>query len=49
MAIESELKLRLAPEQLARLKRHPLLRTYQLARPVTRHLHNIYYDTRRWL
>ncbi|MBK9160674.1 MAG: CHAD domain-containing protein [Nitrosomonadales bacterium] len=45
MAIESELKLRLAPEQLARLKRHPLLRTYQLARPVTRHLHNIYYDT----
>ncbi|HEU0282610.1 MAG TPA: CHAD domain-containing protein [Gallionella sp.] len=45
MAVETELKLRIAPEQLARLKRHPLLREHQVARPVTRRLHNIYYDT----
>lgn len=45
MAVETELKLRIAPEQLARLKRHPLLRKHQVARPVTRRLYNIYYDT----
>ncbi len=45
MAVETELKLRIAPEQLARLKRHALLRAHQVARPVTRRLHNIYYDT----
>ena len=45
MAVETELKLHIAPEQLARLKRHPLLRKYQITRPVTRRLHNIYYDT----
>ncbi|MDP2694716.1 MAG: CHAD domain-containing protein [Gallionella sp.] len=45
MAIETELKLRIAPEQLARLKRHPLLRKLQVARPVARRLYNIYYDT----
>lgn len=45
MAVETELKLRIAPEQLARLKRHPLLAKHQLARPVTRRLYNIYYDT----
>ena len=45
MAVETELKLRIAPEQLARLKRHPLLGKHQVARPVTRRLHNIYYDT----
>lgn len=45
MAVETELKLRIAPEQLARLKRHPLLARQQLARPVTRRLLNIYYDT----
>lgn len=45
MAVETELKLRIAPEQLARLKRHPLLRKHQVTRPATRRLHNIYYDT----
>ncbi len=45
MAVETELKLRIAPEQLARLKRHPLLKKHQVTRPTTRRLHNIYYDT----
>src|SRR3989338_10873666 len=45
MAVETELKLRIAPEQLARLKRHPSLKKYQVTRPATRRLHNIYYDT----
>jgi triphosphatase len=45
MAIETELKLRIAPEQLARLKRHALLKAHQVTRPATRRLYNIYYDT----
>lgn len=45
MAIETELKLRIAPEQLAKLKRHALLKAHQATRPVTRRLYNIYYDT----
>jgi triphosphatase len=45
MAVETELKLRIAPEQLARLKRHALLKTHSVTRPVTRRLYNIYYDT----
>ena len=45
MAIETELKLRITPEELARLKRHALLRTYAATRPATRRLYNIYYDT----
>jgi len=45
MAVETELKLRIAPEQLAKLKRHPLLGKHQVTRPVTRRLYNIYYDT----
>ena len=45
MAVETELKLRIAPAQLARLKRHPLLRAQQLTRPGTRRLYNIYFDT----
>lgn len=45
MAVETELKLRIAPAQLVRLKRHPLLRKHQVTRPATRRLHNIYYDT----
>lgn len=45
MAVEIELKLRIAPEQLARLKRHSLLKAYQVGRPITRRLYNIYYDT----
>jgi len=45
MAVETELKLRIVPEQLARLKRHALLKAHQATRPVTRRLYNIYYDT----
>lgn len=45
MAIETELKLRIAPEHLARLKRHSLLRSLAVTRPVTRRLYNIYFDT----
>jgi len=45
MAVETELKLRIAPEQLARLKRHSLLGKHQITRPATRRLYNIYYDT----
>src|SRR5450631_2205036 len=45
MAVETELKLRIAPEQLAKLKRHALLKTHSLTRPVTRRLYNIYYNT----
>ncbi|MDZ4202434.1 MAG: CHAD domain-containing protein [Gallionella sp.] len=45
MSTETELKLRITPQSLARLKRHPLLKQHQLARPVTRRLYNVYYDT----
>lgn len=45
MAIESELKLRITPRHLASLKRHALLKEHQLARPVTRRLYNVYFDT----
>ena len=45
MVIETELKLRINPARLARLRRHALLRSHQLTRPVTRRLYNIYYDT----
>ena len=45
MAVETELKLRIAPENLARLKRHPLLKTLATTRATTRKLYNIYYDT----
>ncbi len=43
MATESELKLRVKPEQLAKFKR--LLKAYQVTKPVTRRLHNVYFDT----
>lgn len=45
MAIETELKLRISPEHLARLKRHALFRTHQITAPQTRRLYNVYYDT----
>lgn len=45
MAIETELKLRIQPEQLTRLKRHALLRKHQITAPVTHRLYNVYYDT----
>ena len=45
MAIETELKLRMTPEQLAKLRRHALFKKHQSAAPVTRRLHNVYFDT----
>jgi inorganic triphosphatase YgiF len=45
MPVETELKLRIAPEQLAKLKRHALLKSHLLTRPTTRRLYNIYFDT----
>ena len=45
MAMEIELKLLVAPEHLARLRRHPLLRADALGRPVNRKFFAEYYDT----
>ena len=45
MAIETELKLRLTPEALTRLRRHALFKKHQFTAPVTHRLHNIYFDT----
>ncbi len=45
MALETELKLRITPQHLARLRRHVLLKSHQLARPVARRLYNVYFDT----
>jgi triphosphatase len=47
MAVETELKLRIAPEQLAKLRRHALLKAHSVTRPTTRRLYNIYYDTQK--
>lgn len=45
MSIETELKLRMTPEHLAKLRRHALFREYQITAPVLRRLYNVYYDT----
>lgn len=45
MAVETELKLRISPNHMARLKRHPLLRTLTSGRPQNRRLYNVYFDT----
>jgi len=45
MSVETELKLRIAPEHLNRLKRHPLLKKLSTARAATRKLYSVYYDT----
>jgi triphosphatase len=45
MTVETELKLRIAPGQLARLKRLALLKKFPSSRPVTRRIYNVYYDT----
>lgn len=45
MAIETELKLRIAPEHMARLKRHPALRALSCERATTKHLYSVYFDT----
>lgn len=45
MPVETELKLRIAPEHMARLKRHSLLKNLESGQTVTRKLRNIYFDT----
>lgn len=45
MAVETELKLSIAPEHLNRLKRHPLLRTLAASRAANHKLYSVYYDT----
>lgn len=45
MPIESEIKLHITPENLARLKRHPFLRSLSSCRARTQKLYSIYYDT----
>ena len=45
MAVERELKLRIAPEHVSRLKHHPLLKQLTSARATTRKLYSVYYDT----
>jgi inorganic triphosphatase YgiF len=45
MAREVELKLRIAPEDVARLKRHPLIRSLSAGLPVTQTLNSVYFDT----
>ncbi len=45
MVMEIELKLLVAPEHLARLRRHPLLRAGARGKPVSRRFFAEYYDT----
>ncbi len=45
MAVETELKLHISPEHMARLRRHPFLRSLSSGRSVTRKLYSVYYDT----
>ena len=44
-ALEVELKLALAPEDVAKLRRHPLLAERSVGRATTRRLHTVYFDT----
>ncbi len=45
MDTETELKLRIKPDLIGRLRRHPLLRELRLAAARTHKLHNVYFDT----
>ncbi len=45
MAIETELKLRISPENLKKLRRHSLFKAQQISAPVTQRLYNVYFDT----
>lgn len=45
MPTETELKLRLSPDCVARLQRNPLLKSLSISRPVTQRLYSVYYDT----
>jgi inorganic triphosphatase YgiF len=45
MPIETELKLRLSPDGVARLQRNTLLKSLSISKPITQRLYSIYYDT----
>ncbi len=45
MAIETELKLSLAPEHLNQLKDHPFLKSLSVSPAVAQKLYSVYYDT----
>ncbi len=45
MAVETELKLRIAPEDMERLRHHALLKRLSPGHAATRTLRNIYFDT----
>jgi triphosphatase len=45
VSVETELKLRVAPEHLAKLKRCPLLKSISAKRATTRKVYSVYYDT----
>lgn len=45
MAIETELKLRIAAADMGKLKRHPFLRSISSGRAQTRKLYSVYFDT----
>ncbi|MGQ0676140.1 MAG: CYTH and CHAD domain-containing protein [Rhodospirillales bacterium] len=45
MSTETELKLRIKPDLVGRLRRHPLLRELRLSAARTRKLRNVYFDT----
>lgn len=45
MAVETELKLSLAPEHLAQLRDHPFLKSLSASSAVTQTLYSVYYDT----
>ncbi len=45
MTAETELKLRITPEAMDRLRRHAFFRPLQIARPQTRRNYSIYFDT----
>ena len=45
MAVETELKLSIAPSQVARLQRHPVVKALTRGKPSVRLLRTVYYDT----
>jgi triphosphatase len=45
MAVETELKLSIAPGHMEKLRRHPLLRQLAAGRAVSRKLYSVYFDT----
>lgn len=49
VGLETELKLRLDPAGLRRLRRHPMVQALKLGRPLTRLQKSVYFDTEAFL